>query len=547
MVVSDCHGTQYLKEMFDRTISYSLERSLARGIDRGIEKAPVAFSRGYIDDRPERVRRLVEVALPVMEKFHLLFKLSRHVMALADERAVIIAGVGDGRWGESGLRCGFRIGTSCSEEHIGTNAVGTSLATGQPMCVIGEQNYIKRWQDSANAATVIRDPSTGKVIGAVCLTCFVKYFHIFSLGIVQAVADVIEERLRHARPSTAPKRRPSGFSGSATASAGEGSRVGRPYSVNEPALTVDRVRRDLVFASARIDRLLKKAVKAARYDSTKLILGESGVGKEVLARFIHEQGQRRHRPFVAVNCAAIPDGLMASELFGYETGAFTGARRGGSPGRFEQAAGGTLYLDEISEMNANLQAYLLRVIEDKTVTPLGGGEPQRVDVQIIVSSNRDLTEMVEEQRFRSDLYHRLNVISFQIPPLRERREDIPRLIDHFLERLRNRYGGGAKALSKRAMEALLDYPWPGNVRELENTIETAYVLSEGQVIEVTDLKEEIADGRHGASAGRGESRRIRSAIREHRGNLSGTARTLGMARSTLYRKMARHGLSRGSW
>ncbi len=536
----------YLRRMFRRQIDCSLERSIAVGINQDIKQAPVTFSKEYINDRSQQVRRLVDAATPILEKFHPMLELSRFVVAIADEKAVIVAGTGNDRWSESGMRCGFNIGTSCSEEYIGTNAIGTSLATGEPICVIGEENFVKQWQDSANAATVIRDPFTGEIAGAVCLTCFIKHFHIFALGIVQSIAGMIEERLRYA-PEPAVRTnwtpRPSLPS---IPRAGARTAAGVRFPGGEDPSAWVRTHCEFIFGSAGIGRLLGKARKAAQYDSTKLITGESGVGKEVLASFIHENSPRRRHPFVAVNCAAIPPDLTASELFGYEAGAFTGARRGGSPGRFEQAAGGTIYLDEISEMSMNLQAYLLRVIEDKTVIPLGGGRPQRVDVQVVASTNRDLKEMVEQKRFRGDLYHRLNVISFHIPPLRERREDIPRLVSHFLRKMSDRHGGEAKEMSSRAMDALLDYSWPGNVRELENAIETACIFSEGRVIEAGDLKEDIAGGCHTESLDSRERRRIRAALGMCKWNLSRASRSLGMARSTLYRKMARYGISRAN-
>ncbi|MBN2284753.1 MAG: sigma 54-interacting transcriptional regulator [Deltaproteobacteria bacterium] len=546
MAVSAFDGMQDLKNMFRRQIDYSWKKSITGGIDQSIKKAPVRFSEDYINERSERIRWLIDTAVPVMEKFHLFFDLSHSAVALADENAVVIAGTGNGKWGESVLRCGFDIGTSCSEEYIGTNAIGTCLATGKSICVIGKENYVKQWQDSANAATVIRDPFTGNIIGALCLTCFVKYFHVLSLGIVQAIADVIEEKLRNNAVPARRKDRPSRASIASVSRAVGRMSTGVFMLENRETSSYARTGADFVFGSSSIGILLNKAKKAAQYDSTKLIVGESGVGKEVLARFIHEHSPRRSNPFVAINCAAIPPNLLASELFGYETGAFTGAKRGGNPGRFEQASGGTVYLDEISEMSMDLQACLLRVIEEKTITPLGGGRPHPVDVQIIASSNRDLMDMMDGKQFRSDLYHRLNVISFHIPSLRERREDIPRLVEYFLEKMRDKHGGDVKKISDRAVEALLDYHWPGNVRELENTIERACIFSEGPVIDVTDLKEEIGNGCHGQSGGYGELHRILSVLRKHRGNLSRTACSLGIARSTLYRKMARYNISRAS-
>jgi len=546
MAVLARDNVEFLRNMFRQQIDCSWEKSITSGINQEIKRAPVMFSKSYIQKRPRQVRRLLDVAVPVMEKFNLFFDLSRYVMALADKDAVIIAATGNDKWKGIGLRCGFNIGTSCNEKYIGTNAIGTCCATGEPVCVIGEQNYVKQWQDSANAASVIRDPFTGEIIGVVCLTCFLKDFHIFALGIVQAIADVIEEKLSHSTVSSREKDRLFGTSIPSSSRFGNIIPV-KTHSIDNTDPTEGiQARHDFIFGSPGIGALLIKAKKAAQYDSTKLILGESGVGKEVLARFIHKHGPRKLKPFAAINCAAIPPHLLASEIFGYTTGAFTGAKRGGSPGRFEQAAGGTIFLDEISEMSMDLQAYLLRVIEDKTVTPLGGGRAQRIDVQIIASSNRDLTQMIEEKLFRSDLYHRLNVISFHIPSLRDRREDIPRLVKHFLEKISAKHGGVKKEISTRAMEALLDYHWPGNVRELENAIEMACILSESKVIDLADLREEIANSRHGRNDPHRESFRIQCVIRKHRGNLSRAARSLGMARSTLYRKMALYNISRES-
>jgi len=546
MAVLDRDRVKYLKDMFRQQIDCSWEKSITSGINQDIKRAPVSFSQGYIEDRPKRVRQLLDAAVPIMEKFHLFFDLSNYVMALADENAVIIAGTGNDRWKEIAPRCGFDIGTSCNEKHIGTNAIGTCCATGEPVCVIGEENYVKQWQDSANAASVIRDPFTREIIGVVCLTCFLRDFHIFALGIVQAIADVIEEKLSHTQAPERGKDRSLERSIPTGLSALKKNLVVTGYHEDPDSLKGTLTRPEFVFASDVIGTLLKKATRAARYDSTKLILGESGVGKEVLARFIHEKGPRRAHPFLAINCAAIPPHLLASELFGYETGAFTGAKRGGSPGRFEQATGGTIYLDEISEMGMELQACLLRVIEDKTVTPLGGGRPQRIDVQIIASSNRDLNEMIHEKRFRSDLYHRLNVISFHIPPLKERREDIPNLVKHFLKKMADKHKEASKEVSDRAMETLLNYDWPGNVRELENAIEMVCILAEGPVIDVTDLKAEIACRLHGQPEEHKDLSHILTVIRENRGNLSRAARSLGMARSTLYRKFAQYNISRES-
>jgi two-component system response regulator AtoC len=218
--------------------------------------------------------------------------------------------------------------------------------------------------------------------------------------------------------------------------------------------------------------------------------GESGVGKELVARAIHDRSPRKHKPFVAINCGAIPENLLESELFGHKKGAFTDAssdRRG----LFEEASGGTLFLDEIGELPLLLQVKLLRVLQEETIRRLGDSKDIKVDVRVIAATHRDLAADAKAGRFREDLFYRIHVLSLPIPPLRDRREDIPVLVDHFLARNNERLGTKLRGLSSEAQRLLLEYGWPGNVRELENTIERAMVLAEGDCIELHDLPERL--------------------------------------------------------
>lgn len=239
--------------------------------------------------------------------------------------------------------------------------------------------------------------------------------------------------------------------------------------------------RPIVTCSDKMNKVLHVARRVAASGATVLIQGESGTGKELLARFIHQQSVRNKKPFVAMNCAALPDNLAESELFGYEKGAFTGAVQNRT-GKFEQAHGGTLLLDEISEMPVSLQVKLLRVLQEKEVDPIGGRKPVRVDVRVIATSNRDLGEMVKKGRFREDLYYRLRVIPLTIPPLRERKEDIPLLVECFTHKFTTSYKNGDVRYSSEALKQLTHWKWPGNVRELENTIERAVLICDGPVI-----------------------------------------------------------------
>jgi DNA-binding NtrC family response regulator len=242
----------------------------------------------------------------------------------------------------------------------------------------------------------------------------------------------------------------------------------------------------IVGRSRVVQDLIRQAERVAETKSTVFILGETGTGKELLARAIHHRSAQRHMPLIKVNCAAIPDTLLESELFGHVRGAFTGAANN-KKGKFALADGGTIFLDEIGTMTPPLQAKLLRVLQEREFEPLGAERTQRVDVRVIAATNRDVKRLVEEGKFLEDLFYRLNVIPFVLPPLRDRREDVPPLAEHFLRKHAQRTGRKVDGLSEAAVERLTTYDWPGNVRELENTIERAVVLSAGPVIDAADI------------------------------------------------------------
>ena len=249
-------------------------------------------------------------------------------------------------------------------------------------------------------------------------------------------------------------------------------------------------KRPVVGEDPQFLRLLERARTVASSKATVLILGESGTGKEVFARYIHNHSNRNKGPFVALNCAALPDGLLESELFGHEKGAFTGAVIS-KKGKFELAGGGTLLLDEIGEIPLHLQAKLLRVLQEEEVDRLGGKAPCKVDVHVIATTNRRLDEAVQEGLFRQDLFYRLNVIPIRLPALRDRKNDIPLLVDYFIRKYSSQYGKQPKKLSSRSMSIFLEYDWPGNVREMENLIERGVLLSTGGMIEPHDFWDEL--------------------------------------------------------
>ena len=293
-------------------------------------------------------------------------------------------------------------------------------------------------------------------------------------------------------------------------------------------------------AMKQVERFVGKVASA---NSTVLLLGESGTGKELVARAIHQLSPRCERPFIAINCAALAESLLESEMFGYEKGAFTGASAQ-RKGHFEVADGGTVFLDEVGELAPALQAKLLRVLQERELVRLGGSRPIKIDVRVLAATNRNLEELVRAKEFRSDLYYRLNVVSFTLTPLRERREDIPLLANHFVERYARACGRCVTGISPAAMEALRRYDWPGNIRELQNAIERAVVLGSGDSIVAEDLPEALADAvptvacgakdYHSALADK-KRELIMDALHASGGNFTEAARTLGVHPNYLHR------------
>lgn len=317
-------------------------------------------------------------------------------------------------------------------------------------------------------------------------------------------------------------------------------------------------------AKYNIDNILGESVpikdmksmiyKLSESPSTVLITGESGSGKELVAHSIHQNSQRSGRPLICVNCAAIPENLLESELFGYTGGSFTGAKRSGSMGKFEAANHGTLFLDEIGELPLFVQAKLLRVLQEKEVTRVGGNASIPVDVRVIAATNRNLEEMVRNGEFREDLYYRLNILNVHVPPLRERKEDIPLLIEHFMSKLSHNQGS-SKKLSRAAEKVFLNYDWPGNIRELSNIIERVYYMSDSDTIELHDIPSQIIQSHVNVSAQKSaasgslddmlsclERDIVLSTLEKTNHNVTQTAAQLQIPRSRLYRILKRQHL-----
>jgi len=318
--------------------------------------------------------------------------------------------------------------------------------------------------------------------------------------------------------------------------------------LNSQTIPGDKDKEGIVIANNKMRNIYSLAKKISNFNTTVMILGESGVGKEHLAKFLHNVSIRQDKPFIAINCGAIPENLLESELFGYTEGAFTGASKGGKHGLIKAADGGTLFLDEIGEMSLNLQVKLLRVLETRTISRIGSSEEEPVDVRVIVATNRNLKEMVAKGEFREDLYYRLNVVTVEIPPLRERRDEIIPLALRFLNQFNKQYGQNKK-LTYDVLKELMEQDWPGNIRQLRNVIENMVVISNNEYLQLNDLpwKQDLAD--HEVDEDKNPSlkelledyeRTILIKAKEQHGSSRKIAKALKVDQSTIVRKLKKY-------
>jgi two-component system NtrC family response regulator len=333
--------------------------------------------------------------------------------------------------------------------------------------------------------------------------------------------------------------------------AGEVARLQRENEYLREELGAPSLEDGLVGSSPSFSGVRDLIARVAPSDASVLIRGETGTGKELVAHAIHRLSRRADQPFVALDCSSFAEGILESELFGHEKGSFTGADKRRS-GRFELAHGGTLFLDEIGDLAAALQVKLLRVLQERSFQRVGGTETVRVDVRVLAATNRDLEALMKEKEFREDLYYRLNVVTIGLPPLRERRQDIPELVQLFLSRYGRRESGVAVQVTPEALFALEEYSWPGNVRQLENVIHRATVLCRDDVVRLEDFAAELrkpVSSRPGgqdlrATLAKVELDLIERAVREHHGNLTAAGKALGIERNLLRYKLRKHGLRR---
>jgi len=595
----------------------------------------------------DKNRDLNKTSKPIMEMAEKMIRGSGFRIDLSDKDGYILKIIGDKKILKESEEVGVVIGSNRSETIVGTNSIGITLFTGEPVQIIGPEHYNVYPRYWTCSSAPIRNPS-GNIIGVLNMSGKYHLLHKHTLGMVVGIANAIESALKTEKKvfelsinnkflNTIIESISDGLivlnkKGEIThlnSIAGKilckesheviGKPIDKLIRTNFPLLNIlnnrkgyleeeiivtpfydkknsqrylltEKVVEDSEGESQGVTALFKeikkvhrlignfigantrynfssiignnvkltKAVnlaKTASVSSCKILLqGENGTGKEIFAQAIHNNSNRRDKPFIAINCGAIPRDLVESELFGYEEGAFTGAKRGGKPGKFELGEGGTLFLDEIESMPLDAQPKLLRVLESNQLMRVGGNKIIPIDVRIISSTNKDLLLAVKEGNFREDLYYRLNTVNINILPLRERKDDIPILVKYICDKIGRKINKNNIEIDKKVLEVLCEHNWPGNIRELENVLESAIILSKNNKITIDIIPEnikpfksndlQIKEDKEAISLADIEKEEIFKVLKEFKGNITKASRELGIDRSTLYRKIEKYKISK---
>ncbi|MFZ5945493.1 MAG: sigma-54-dependent Fis family transcriptional regulator [Bacillota bacterium] len=471
-----------------------------------------------IRERQERNQNLLEAAIPIMEDLYLSIKGSGFSVILTDNEGYILKVIGDPNFLHNSNKVHLSEGVNWHEKVKGTNAIGTALQEQRPITIFAKEHFYQENHFLTCSAAPIFDGNSN-VIGILDISGNFQAAHPHNLGLALAAAKAIQNKLTV--KSTKLFKHPANL-------------FSAVYSFEY-----------IIGESQKIKDAVKLAKKASSSDCTVLLQGESGTGKELFAHAVHNHSKRKEGPFIPLNCGAFPDTLLESELFGYDPGAFTGARSQGQIGKFELAHGGTLFLDEISELPLESQSTLLRVLQDHCITRIGGTKPINVDVRIVAATNKDLQKEVEKGRFRLDLFYRINVISIDIPPLRERLEDIDILTSYYLSKIGSKSGQSLIQVSPEVKNIFHQYWWPGNIRELINVLERAMHMVDENLILPEHLPQQLKNNLAPYEKDRhlmqnAEAAIIKSALVQSNYNISKTAELLGIGRATLYRKMEKY-------
>ncbi len=625
-------------------ISQSWERSKSHGIDPFKKDFSVEINEDELKRKYKEFLPLLETARPLMKTLYTLIQNSDFMIRLTDRDGYVLEHIGEDSLIRHHKFLLLQDGYNIKEEVIGTNAIGLSLISGEPIQVLGGEHYLHKYHKWTSSACPIKDENS-EILGVLSITGNCEFVHPHTLGMVVAAAKAIEKEMNLEYSNKKLKivneqfyqitesisegiiridnqgdiismnrfaRKLLGYSEKGirnmhirdilstnsqkdiikavnngrgyqeeeidfTTKMGRNKRCivninpiklfsatdlgGGVIAFKENKVVLNMINKivganarftfdDILGKSENITRSTKLATIAAKTDATILLQGESGTGKEMFAQAIHNASRRKDRPFVFLNCGAIPRDLVSSELFGYVEGAFTGAKRGGHPGKFELANGGTIFLDEIGDMPLDAQISLLRVLEDHKVVRVGGADVIPINVRVIAASNKDLKKEVELEKFRSDLFYRINVMPIYISPLRERKEDIKIFLDYFYGKFSETNEKHIKKISASFYEGMINYDWPGNVRELQNVMQLVLNVAENNSV-LTDknlpsyVKEKensggIVSAKQLFTLEQMEKNAIIQTLIEVNDNIAAAARILGIGRNTLYRKMEKY-------
>lgn len=631
-----------------KTIQPVIIESWKRCVKYGID--PFGKHNTRLDERElnlrfEKFHYLIKVARPFMQSLYKFVKDSGFIVRLSDNEGCILETLGDKSILDSSKELNILPGDNCSEQIIGTNAIGTCLVTQKPLQVFAAEHYCKAYHSWTTSACPIKD-TKGRIIGALGMTGSYEKVHPHTLGMIIAAVEAIENQLKleesnrkllmsnqhfyaimesiseglisidnngnitdinlearklfgikeedvlgkhikklfnsnykkiqrvlnHGKGFAEEeivlytKRRGTvRFISTATPIKDEKNNTAGAVITLREIKTVHNLINKMIGSEARFtfesiigkSKKLLEAIKiaklAAENDTNVLLQGESGTGKEMFAQAIHNNSSRRDGPFIFINCGAIPRELVASELFGYVEGAFTGARKGGHPGKFELADGGTIFLDEIGDMPLDTQANLLRVLETKEIRRIGGKKVIPINVRVIAATHKNLEKEVEHGNFRQDLFFRLNVTPIKIPPLRERKEDIPLLVKHFTKKISHQMNKHIEDIHPEVIDIMCKYNWPGNVRELQNILQQAINLCDSKLLALEHLPDSIKNvptitstlysTKALKSLEELEAEAIYKTLKVFKGNVTKTAKILGIGRNTLYRKIKKYGIN----
>ncbi|MDQ0219135.1 sigma-54-dependent Fis family transcriptional regulator [Peribacillus cavernae] len=487
-------------------------------------KKPLLLNESEIIELINKNRYLIDIVSPFLKLITDLIKETNFIFVLTDNKGNVLDVRGDKEVVNHAKKSNFEIGANRSES-AGTNAISLAISTNKPIQLGGPEHYNILFHQWTCTSAPIHDMK-GKLIGVLTLSGHFSLKHTHTLGMVVSLSKAIEKELSYKEKI-----------------------FGKDKYIRN-SMRCNFTFEDIIGRSKAIRSAIEMAKVASMTDTRIVVEGESGTGKEMFVQAIHNASSKSGGPFVAVNCGAIPDQLIESELFGYDDGAFTGARKGGKPGKFELANGGTLFLDEINSMSEDMQVKLLRVLQQNEITRVGGIDPIPVKVRVIAASNQPLEALVEENDFRRDLFYRLGIIMIEVPPLRERKEDIPELFTHLLKKISTQLGKNNLDHDPTILSYLKSYHWPGNIRELENYIERAVVLGQGQRLSLEHFPKKVMEqiflkcNLELTTLEKVEKESIRKALEVYEGNISKTSKLLGITRKTLYNKIKEYNLEK---